>query len=299
MTNKGHTFKLLVWWPVTYLLKAPMVERQSLQSGPVKWTPPKDRKCVASAQHAARHNRLLAALPPADFKRLLPDLEPIYLPLGWTVQGDGDRENYLYFLTAGIVCRFYISEGGESTEFAITGRDGVIGLPSFLGGGSMPSQAVVVSVGYAFRLKAQLLKGEFDRGGSMQHLLLRYTQALLTQMAQTAVCNRHHSVDQQFCRWLLRSLDCLPSNELTMTQELIANMLGVRREGITEAAGRLQNAGLIEYRRGHITVLDRLGVEARACECYAVAKKEIDRLLPEAGPPHQNSFTFKGLHKGL
>jgi CRP-like cAMP-binding protein len=259
-----------------------MVERQSFQSGPVTWIPPRDRKCAASPQHAARHNRLLAALPPADFKRLLPDLEPVPLPLGWTVHGDGDRENYLYFLTAGIVCRFYISESGESTEFAITGREGVIGIPSFLGGGSMPSQAVVVSAGYAYRLGAQLLKGEFDRGGSMQHLLLRYTQALLTQMAQAAVCNRHHSVDQQFCRWLLRSVDCLPSNELTMTQELIANMLGVRREGITEAAGRLQNAGLIEYRRGHITVLDRLGVEARACECYAVAKKEIDRLLPEA-----------------
>jgi len=182
-------------------------------------------------------------LPPADFKRVLPDLEPVPLPLGWTVHGDGDRENFLYFLTAGIVCRFYFSESGESTKFAITGREGVIGIPSFLGGGNMPSQAVVVvGAGYAYRLK-----GEFDRGGSMQHLLLRYTQALLTQVAQTAVCNRHHSLDQQFCRWLLRSLDCLPSNDLTMTQELITNMLGVRREGgITEVAGRLQNAGLIE-----------------------------------------------------
>ena len=220
-----------------------MVERHSFRSGPVTWIPSKDRKCAASAQHAARHNRLLAALPPADFKRVLPDLEPVPLPLGWTVHGDGDRENFLYFLTAGIVCRFYFSESGESTKFAITGREGVIGIPSFLGGGNMPSQAVVVvGAGYAYRLK-----GEFDRGGSMQHLLLRYTQALLTQVAQTAVCNRHHSLDQQFCRWLLRSLDCLPSNDLTMTQELITNMLGVRREGgITEVAGRLQNAGLIE-----------------------------------------------------
>jgi CRP-like cAMP-binding protein len=214
-----------------------------------------------------------------DYERLLPDLEPVPLPLGWTVHRAGDREQYLYFLTAGIVSRFYVMENGASAHFAITGSEGVIGVTSFLGGESTPSQAVVLNAGYAYRLGAALLKNEFERDGPLARLLLRYTQALLCQTGQIAVCNRHHTLEQQLCRWLLSSLDRVPSNELTMTQELIAHMLGVRREGVTEAAGKLQQAGLIHYSRGHIAVLDRPRLEARVCECYAVVKREYDRLL--------------------
>jgi CRP-like cAMP-binding protein len=193
----------------------------------------------------------------------------------------GSELRHVYFPTTSIVSLLYVMLDGASAEIAVVGNEGVIGVALFMGGETMPNRAVVQSAGHAYRLKGHLLKQEFNRSGELQHLLLRYTQALLTQMAQTAVCNRHHSLDQQLCRWLLLSLDRLPSNELVMTQELIANMLGVRREGVTEAAGNLQKAGLITYRRGRITVLDRAGLEARACECYAVVKKEFDRLLPE------------------
>jgi CRP-like cAMP-binding protein len=227
-------------------------------------------------------NLLLAALPAADYARLLPHLEPVPLPLGWVVYEAGSRMGHVYFPTDGIVSLLYVMEDGASAEIAVTGNEGLIGIALFMGGESTPSRAVVQSEGHAYRLQAQLMKREFERGGALQHLLLRYTQALITQMAQTAVCNRHHSIEQQLCRWLLLSLDRLPSSELYMTQELIANMLGVRREGVTEAAGVLQDAGLIKYRRGHITVLDRLKLEQRVCECYAFVKRESDRLLRPA-----------------
>ena len=225
-------------------------------------------------------NHLLAALPADEYARILPNLELVPLTLGDALCEPGVPMRHVYFPTTAIVSLLYVMEDGASAEIAVVGNDGVVGISLFMGGETTTSRAVVQSAGHAYRMKAQLLKDEFLRAGPAQHLLLRYTQALLTQMAQTAVCNRHHSVDQQLCRWLLLSLDRLPSNQLTMTQELIANMLGVRREGVTEAAGKLQQAGLIEYRRGHITVLDRAGLEARVCECYAVVKKEFDRLLP-------------------
>ena len=230
--------------------------------------------------HDPRQNHLLAALPAKDLARLLPDLEGVPMPLGHVLYEPGVQMRHVYFPTTSIVSLLYVMEDGASAEIAVVGNEGVVGVSLFMGGESTTSRAVVQSDGHAYRLKAQLLKDEFFRAGPMQRLLLRYTQALLTQMAQTAVCNRHHSLDQQFCRWLLLSLDRLSSNELVMTQELIANMLGVRREGVTEAAGNVQRAGLISYNRGRITVLDRPGLEARACECYAVVKKEFDRLLP-------------------
>jgi len=227
-----------------------------------------------------RLNHLLAALPATDYARLLPDLEPITMPLGWVVYESGGQMGYVYFPTTCIVSLLYVMESGASAEIAIAGNEGLVGISLFMGGESTPSRAVVQSAGVGFRLKASVLKTEFALGGALQHLALRYTQALITQMAQTAVCNRHHSVDQQLCRWLLLSLDRLESSELLMTQELIANMLGVRREGVAEAAGKLQSAGLIRYSRGHINVLRREGLEERACECYAVVKREYDRLLP-------------------
>lgn len=235
---------------------------------------------VLSAAHTPRQNHLLAALPPEDYERLLPDLEPVDLPLAWTVHHAGDREKYLYFLTAGIVSRIYVTQSGASAEFAVTGSEGVLGVSSFLGGESTTSQAVVVSAGHAYRIGADRLKHEFKHDGPLPHLLLLYIQALIAQTGQIAVCNRHHALEQQLCRWLLSSLDRLPANELTMTQELIADMLGVRRESVTEAAGKMQKAGLIHYSRGHISVLDRHRLEAHACECYAVVKREYDRLLP-------------------
>jgi len=235
---------------------------------------------VASGKHSPRQNHLLAGLPAEDYERLLPDLELVPLPLGWAVYESGGAQGYLYFPTTSIVSLLYVMENGASAEIAVTGNEGLVGISLFMGGESTPSRAVVQSAGYGYRLKASILKREFALGGQLQHLALRFTQALITQMAQTAVCNRHHSVEQQLCRWLLLSLDRLPSNELTMTQELIANMLGVRREGVTEAAGHLQAAGLIHYNRGHITVLDRPNLEKRVCECYAVVKKEMDRLFP-------------------
>ena len=232
------------------------------------------------AAHDPRQNHLLAALPTTDFERLQSHLKLIPLPLGEALYEPGIGLRYLYFPIDSIVSLLYVLADGASAEIAVVGNEGVIGVSLFMGGETTPSRAVVQSAGHAYRLPGQVLKDEFTRGGAMQHLLLRYTQALITQMAQTAVCNRHHSLDQQLCRWLLLSLDRLPGNELVMTQELIANMLGVRREGVTEAAGNLQEAGLIQYSRGRITVLDRAGLEARTCECYAVVKQESDRLLP-------------------
>jgi CRP-like cAMP-binding protein len=203
------------------------------------------------------------------------------LPLGMAVYESGAKLDYVYFPTDCIVSLLYVMKDGASAEIAVVGHEGLVGISLFMGGESTPSRAVVQSAGHAYRLPSRILKREFEYGGPLQHLLLRYTQALITQMAQTAVCNRHHSVEQQLCRWLLLSLDRLPSDELTMTQELIANMLGVRREGVTEAAGHLQTAGLIQYNRGRIKVLDRPSLEQRVCECYAVVKRESDRLLPE------------------
>jgi CRP-like cAMP-binding protein len=234
--------------------------------------------------HDPHRNHILDALPADDLARLLPHLELVPMPLGHVLYESGIQMRHVYFLTDAIVSMLYVMEDGASAEIAVVGNEGVVGVSLFMGGETTTSRAVVQSAGHAYRLKGQLLKDEFFRAGPMQRLLLRYTQALLTQMAQTAVCNRHHSLDQQFCRWLLLSIDRLPANELVMTQELIANMLGVRREGVTEAAGNVQRAGLIEYQRGRITVLDRAGLEARTCECYAVVKREFDRLLPEALP---------------
>jgi CRP-like cAMP-binding protein len=227
-----------------------------------------------------RQNHLLDALPPADLDRLLPHLKLVELPLGHVLYESGGRQRRVYFPTTAIVSLLYMMVDGASAEIAVVGNEGLVGVSIFMGGDATTSRAVVQSAGSAYLLSGRVLKEEFTRGGVLQYRLLRYTQALLTQMAQTAVCNRHHSLDQQLCRWLLLSLDRLIGNELVMTQELIANMLGVRREGVTEAAGNLQQAGLIEYRRGHITVLDRPGLETRTCECYAVVKKEFDRLLP-------------------
>jgi CRP-like cAMP-binding protein len=233
-----------------------------------------------SGVHDPRQNHLLAALPADDFERIGPNLKLVPLPLGEVLYESGSRQRRVYFPTTSIVSLLYMMADGASAEIAVVGNEGIIGVSLFMGGETTPSRAVVQSAGHAYLLSGKLLKVEFTRGGAMQHLLLRYTQALLTQMAQTAVCNRHHSLDQQLCRWLLLSLDRLSGNKLVMTQELIANMLGVRREGVTEAAGHLQGAGLIKYARGHITVLDRVGLEARTCECYGVVKREFDRLLP-------------------
>jgi CRP-like cAMP-binding protein len=226
-----------------------------------------------------RQNHLLNALPAEDFERLVPNLKLVQLTLGEVLYESGGRQRRVFFPTDAIVSLLYMLVNGASAEIAVVGNEGIIGVSIFMGGETTPSRAVVQSAGYAYQLSSRIVKEEFTRGGAMQYRLLRYTQALLTQMAQTAVCNRHHSLDQQLCRWLLLSLDRLNGDELIMTQELIANMLGVRREGVTEAAGNLQTAGLIEYRRGHITVLDRAGLEMRTCECYGVVKREFDRLL--------------------
>ena len=228
----------------------------------------------------AKNNQLLATLSDAVWERLLPNFELVTMPLGQVLYESGVMLSHVYFPTTAIVSLLYVLENGASAEIAVVGNDGIVGISLFMGGESTPSRAVVQSAGSGFRLKAQVMKDEFQRAGPVMHVLLRYTQALITQMAQTAVCNRHHSLDQQLCRWLLLSLDRIQSNELAMTQDLIANMLGVRREGVTVAALKLQAAGLIRYARGHITVLNRDGIEKRACECYAVVKKEYDRLLP-------------------
>ena len=227
-----------------------------------------------------RRNQLLAALPDAEMARWLPELRLIDLPLGFVLYESGTVEKYVYFPISAIVSLLYVMENGDSAEIAIVGNEGIVGFSLFMGGNSTPSRAVVQSAGTGLRMPAAAIKQEFEKPGPAMHLLMRYMQALITQMSQTAVCNRHHSLAQQLCRWLLLSLDRLSGNELVMTQELIANMLGVRREGVTEAALKLQEAGLIRYARGRITVLDRHGLEERSCECYAVVKKEYDRLLP-------------------
>jgi len=234
----------------------------------------------ATAARTTRGNQLLDALPAAEWLRWQPQLELVDLPLGTVLYESGSTMGHVYFPTSAIVSLLYVLENGASAEIAVVGHEGVVGISIFMGGGSTPSRAVVQSAGQGFRLRSGAMKDEFGRSSPVMHLLLRYTQALITQMTQTAVCNRHHSLDQQLCRWLLLSLDRLPGDNLVMTQELIANMLGVRREGVTEAALSLQKAGLIRYARGHIKVLDRPGLELRTCECYQVVKTEYDRLLP-------------------
>ena len=233
-----------------------------------------------ATQVLVKPNQLLAALPPEGLARMAEHLEPIQLRLGEMLYEPGKPQPWVYFPDGAIVSLLYVMENGSSAEIAIVGNDGLLGVSLFMGGGTTPSSAVVQSAGPARRMKGEVLRRAFDEGGEVQHLLLRYTQALITQMGQTAVCNRHHSIEQQLCRWLLMSLDRLPSNKLIMTQDLIANMLGVRREGVTEAAGKLQYAGAIRYNRGHIEVLDRPHLETLSCECYDVVRREYARLLP-------------------
>ena len=234
---------------------------------------------TSSERPSPRQNHLLAALPAADYERLLPRLVPVAMPLGQAIYEPGEHQEYVYFPTTSVVSLLYVMEDGFSAGMAVVGNEGLVGVALFMGGESTPSRAEVQSAGYGYQLRAGVLKKEFGLGGNLQHLLLRYTQALITQMAQTGVCNRFHSVEQRLCRWLLLSLDRLASNDLTMTHELIANNLGVRREGVSGAAGKLQAAGMIRCRRGHITVLDRSKLEAQVCECYAVVRKEYERLL--------------------
>lgn len=242
---------------------------------------------MKSSPHNPHQNHLLAALPATEFARLVAQLELVPMLLGDMLYEPGEQLQHAYFPTTAIVSLHYVMESGASAETAGVGNEGMVGISLFTGGDTTPSSAVVQTAGHAYRMERGLLKKEFDSAGTMQGLMLRYTQALLTQMMQTAACNRHHSLEQQLCRWLLLTLDRLPSGELVMTQELIASMLGVRREGITEAAGGLQRAGIIRYRRGHITVLKRSGLEARACECYAVVRKELERLLHTAQTTHK------------
>jgi CRP-like cAMP-binding protein len=225
-------------------------------------------------------NYLLSVLPPEEHKRLYSQLELVDMPLGQVLYESGDKLRHAYFPTTSIVSLLYVMENGSSAEIAVVGNDGIVGLSILMGGGSMPNRAVVQSAGSGYRIPTSLMQDEFNRNGPVLRLLLRYTQALITQMSQTAVCNRHHSIDQQLCRWLLLSIDRLPTNKLEMTQELIGNMLGVRREGVTRAAGKLHKAGLIDYKRGHIAVLNRAGLEERVCECYRVVRDEVVRILP-------------------
>jgi len=236
-------------------------------------------------ESSSLRNRILAALPAADYERLLPHLELVELPLGHSLYESGAKQAYVYFPIEGIVSLLYITQTGNSAELAVVGSEGMIGIALFMGGETAPNRAVVQSKCRAYRLPAQILKTQFSEGGALQLVLLKFTQALITQISQTAVCNLHHSVDQQLCRWLLLSLDRLPENRLQMTQELIANMLGVRRQGVTESARKLEQDQLITYSRGLITVLDRPGLEKRSCECYAAVKTETDRLLPQPSAP--------------
>ena len=256
---------------VTSVLTSPSKQTRRIKDRP---------KAMVSSASEIKLNRLLAALPDEQLKSWLPHLEFHDMPLGEVLYESGQTEKYVYFPTSSIISLLYVMENGDSAEIAVVGNEGIVGISLFMGGSSTPSRAVVQSGGKGYRLKANFMKEEFDKAGPVMHLLLRYTQALITQMSQTAVCNRHHSLDQQLCRWLLLSLDRLPGNELVMTQELIANMLGVRRVGVTEAALKVQEAGLISYSRGRIKVLNRLGLEKRSCECYKVVKDEYDRLLP-------------------
>lgn len=237
--------------------------------------------CAMETKAIKDHNHLFHSIPNDDWERLLPHIEAIDLPLGKVLYEPGIKMSHVYFPFSAIVSLLYALENGSSAEIAVVGNEGAVGISIFMGGESTTSRAVVQSAGQGYRIKSSIFLAEFNRSGPVMHLLLRYTQALITQMSQTAVCNRHHTLDQQFCRWLLFSLDRLSSNELVMTQELIANMLGVRREGVTEAALKVQKAGLIKYARGHITILDRAGLEHRTCECYQVVKTEYERLLPE------------------
>ena len=245
-----------------------------------------------SSPHHPYQNQLLAALPKSDFERLAGNLQLVHLPLGDTLCESGEQLQHAYFPTTAIVSLQYVIESGASSEIAGVGNEGLVGISLFMGGDTTTSSAVVQTAGHAYRLERRVLSEEFNRAGVTMRLLLRYTQALIMQMTQTAVCIRHHSVEQQLCRWLLMTLDRVPSGELVMTQELIASMLGVRREGITEAAGKLQQAGFIRYRRGHIAVLERLGLRARACECYAVVRKEFDRLISDV--PRGDAFHSLG-----
>ena len=241
-----------------------------------------------STTHDPNQNHLLATMLDAEYDRLAPHLELIEMPLGDVLYESGDKLRHIYFPSTSIISLHYVLEDGASSEIAGVGNEGMVGISMFMGGNSTPSRAVVQTGGHGYRLMSPILMEEFNRAGAVMRLLLRYTQALITQMSQTAVCNRHHSVEQQLCRWLLLTLDRMPTNELTMTQELIANMLGVRREGVTEAAGRLQERGLIRYRRGHITVLDRAGLEDNVCECYEVVRKEFTRLMSDVRQRQQN-----------
>ena len=248
---------------------------------------------ATKSPHSPAQNHLLAALPAADMEGLAAHLQLVPMLLGDMLYEPGEQLQHVYFPTTSIVSLHYVMESGASAEAAGTGNEGVVGISLFMGGNTTPSSAVVQTAGHAYRLERRLLLQEFERGGALQRLLLRYTQALITQMSQTAACNRHHSVDQQLSRWLLLTLDRMANNELVMTQELLANLLGVRREGITEAAGRLQHAGIISYRRGHISVLQRSGLEGHACECYAVVRKELTRLLSELQPVKARTATAR------
>ncbi len=246
------------------------------------------RNAIVSSPHFPKQNHLLAALPPAEYQRLAPHLELVPMRFGESLCESGGQLKHVYFPTTAIISLLYVLENGSSAEIAVVGNEGILGISLFMGGETTPSRAVVQSAGFGYRLNGQLLKDEFNRAGPVLHILLRYTQALITLMTQTAVCNRHHTVEQQLCRWLLLTLDRLPSNAVSMTQELIANMLGVRREGVTEAAGRLQREGLIRYSRGRIEVLERPGLEQAVCECYSVVKLEFDRLLASIPPGDPN-----------
>lgn len=254
----------------------------SFQPAPLAHAVRAGRIHILSPLHPPRQNRLLAALPQVEYEHLLPNLESVPLPVGHSVHGAGDRQNFLYFITAGIVSRFYVTENGASSDIAITGNEGVIGIASFLGGDSTRSEAVVVSAGHAYRLRADLLQCEIEHHASLLRLLLAYTQALIAQTGQISVCNRHHRLRQQLCRWILSCVNRLPTDELFMTHDLIAQMLGVRREGVSEAAAHLQREGVIQCYRGHLAVLDRSRLEAAACECYGVISREYDRLLDPA-----------------
>jgi len=270
----------------------------SIGTNVTRQSAPGRRVHAVVAAPSPRKNRLLAALPQPEYERVLRSLIPVQLSSSSVLHDAGDREKHLYFITAGIVSRVYTLASGSSTGFAVTGNEGVVGIPSFLGGESTLSQAVVVGAGHAYRMETQCAQDLFLSGGQLPQLLLRFTQALITQIGQVAVCNRHHHLESQLCRWILSCLDRLPENKVSMTQETIAGMLGVRREGVTEAAGHLQKAGLIDYHRGHISVFDRPKLEARACECYGVIKREYARLEPprwqdegsvKVGPPHERA----------
>ena len=266
-----------------------MLAQPSIQPFPRTRFAPQNVQRVAPVPHTPRQNRLLAALPPHEYARLLPSLEFVRLAVGQTLHRAGESEKHVYFLAAGIVSRAYVMANGDTAEFAITGNEGAIGIAAILGDDSMPSQAVVLSAGHAYRLRSEVLKSELAHGGALLALLLRYTHALIAQIGQVAGCNRHHSIEQRLSRWLLSCVDRAPSNDLTLTQDLLANILGVRRESVTEAAQNLQKAGAIHYQRGHITVLDRAGLKTRACECYTAIRREYDRLFPRvrigATPP--------------